>query len=697
MGRKKNTYRKTKKPASKKPIIKKQASTSKVKLTDRKVLLSLLALVLFTLITYFPAFQNQITNWDDDQYITTNPILKELSAANIGSMFAGEQKYYMGNYHPLSMLSLAVDYQISGENKEGEIAAWMFHFTNNILHVINSLLVFYLVFFLIGRFEFSLIVAALFALTTLHVESVAWISERKDVLYTAFFLASLISYVRYVKLKKTGLYALSLFLFVLSLLAKGQAVSLAVSLVTIDFFLKRKLLTKQVILEKIPYFLLALAFGIMAIQAQSHGEAIHDITEFPFWYRIFFAAYSYTIYIVKLFMPYKLSAIYPYPNIMEGLPAYFYLFLLPVLGTIYLFIKNLQKNKALAFGIAFYAVNIFLLLQLIPVGSAIMADRYAYIPSIGIFIIFAYYIEKFYKMPKYKMLVRLTSSIYLIGIAFLSFQQNKTWENSMSVWDNTIKNSPRAVVAWNNRGSTKEKNKDFEGAIADFTQAINVKADYVHAWYNRGTAKKDMNRYVEAIKDFSKAIELDNEFSEAFHNRGICKDNLGDLEGAIADFNLAIRNKPEYDSPYVNRGVAKGKLGRFKEAIVDFKLALKLNPDNSSAYSNTGLALERTGDLEGAIKSYDKAIELDNQFVTAYSNRGIAKKQKGEDQAAIEDFSMAIRLNPSFAEAYYNRGLSKIKLNKRDAGCQDLQKAKQLGLKSAEYALQRYCANGSSQ
>lgn len=697
----------------------KKASAVK-KITDKKqqkeyqipkrnhILLWSAIIILITTAAYFPAFQNGITNWDDDSYITNNPTLKEISAENIKQIFS---EYYMGNYHPLVMFSLSLDYQIGGENADGEIHAWIYHFTNILLHILNTLLVLWLVYLLLGRFDIAVAVALLFGVHTLHVESVAWISERKDVLYALFFISSLISYIYYINKKDIKFYTISLLLFVLSLLSKGQAVSLAVTLLAIDYLFNRKLLDKKVIAEKTPYFILALIFGIVAIYAQKAGDALHDENSYEFYKRIGFAGYTFTQYILKLILPVKLAAIYPYPDILnKSMPAYFWLFLAPTLSVLYAFYYFVKRNKLIAFSIAFFTINIALLLQLIPVGSAIMADRYAYIPSIGFFIFIAWGIFTITdKYPKQAMLLKGVLAVYLVVLVVLSVQRSKIWEDNITLWDDTLEKSPKAVVAWNNRGSTKDKDKDHKGAIEDFTRAILYKPDYKHAFYNRGTARKELGKEINdttllilALNDFNKAIELDEYFVEAYNNRAMVKENMANyivdsirrntfLNIALADYDITLELDDGYENAIVNRGVVKGKLGQLDEAINDFNQAILKDPKNASAYSNRGLAKDHAKDTEGAIADYNMAIEIDPEFITAYLNRGIVYRKQKSFNASIADFSKVLSLDDKQEAAYYFRGMDLIQINKLNEGCRDLNKAKNLGYPYAQSAIDKFC------
>ncbi len=686
--------------------------TEKVKpviaVSRNKIIIWLGIISISTMIAYSSSFKNEITNWDDDNYVVKNPWLKELSGENLKSIFT---EYYMGNYHPLAMLSLSVDYQIGGVDKKDEIEPWIYHLTNFILHLISTLLVFWLAFALLGRFEIAVLTGFLFGLSTLHVESVAWISERKDVLYALFFIASLISYVYYLKHNKLKYYFISFLLFILSLFSKGQAVSLAVSLFAIDFLFGRKLLERKVILEKIPFLILAVVFGIIAIKAQQAGNALHDADSYEFYKRIGFAGYAFTQYLYKLLIPTGLSAIYPYPDIItREIPSYYWLFMFPALLVVYAFFYYRKRSKIITFCISFFIINIFLLLQLIPVGSAILADRYSYVPSIGYYLLMAYLIfQLINKFRGQKTIIYGLTGVYLFSIGVASFERCKIWSNSLTLWNDTLEKSPKAVVAWNNRGSVKDRDKKHDQAIEDFTRAIVLKPDYTHAFYNRGTSKKDWAKDINdslmlksAILDFDKAIEFNGKFVEAFHNRGLAKENLSDfaktetqriklLNSALDDYNKTIDLDPKYENALVNRGVIKGKMNRLDEAIIDFNKAISITPDNASAYSNRGLAKDNKGDFQGAIADYNIAIEKDPKFATAFLNRGIVYRKMKNYNASIPDFSKAIELDEKLAAAYYFRGIDRIAINKKEEGCSDLQMAANLGNPYANQQMQVYC------
>jgi protein O-mannosyl-transferase len=702
---KKSQVQKTIKQEVKKNIVQTETKPAK-----GQMFLWIAIIAFVTFLSYSSALKNDIINWDDDQYIVKNPWLQDLSKENTKQIFS---EFYMGNYHPLAMLSLSLDFQIGGLDKKGEIKPGIFHFTNLLLHIFNTLLVFWLVFLLFSRKEIAIISSLLFGLSTLHVESVAWISERKDVIYALFFIASLIAYVYYVKRRKIKYYIYALILFIFSLFSKGQAVSLAITLFAIDYLFNRKLLDKKLLLEKLPFLVLALIFGIIAIKAQKAGNALQEVDSYEFYKRIGFAGYAFTQYIFKLFIPEGLSAINAYPDIInKSIPAYYWLFLIPAIFSVLAFFYYLKRSKIVAFCIAFFIINIFLLLQLIPVGSAIWADRYSYIPSIGYYSLIAWLIYQLIaKINTNRALVYGLTGVYLIAIAYTSYERCKIWGDSMDLWNDTIKNSPEAVVAWNNRGSIKDKEKDHQGAIEDFTQAIIRKPDYKHAFYNRGTAKKnladlkkDSMLVKSAIEDFNMAIKIDSVFVEAFRNRAQAEESLADyakseiqkttlLNEALRDLDKTISINPNTESALVSRGVVKGKLNRFDQAIEDFNQAIALAPDSASAWSNRGLAKDFKMDFKGAIADYTKAIQLNPLFEKAFYNRGISYRKLNDINASIKDFTEAIRLSPNMTEAYYYRGLNYVLIKNMDFACKDFDNAARQGNIAAKQQLAIYCNN----
>ncbi len=694
----KKTQKKPQNSVSQTQKTEKQNSLLVFKTVSQKTFLILLGIIaMITFLTYSPTFQNAATNWDDDAYVTSGHF-KNLSSKTLHDIFFGTNKFYMGNYHPLTMTSLALNYQMTG------IQPFSYQLTNILLHILTTLFVLWFVYLLIKDIEIAFIASLLFGINAIHVESVSWLSERKDVLYSAFFVAALVAYVKYLDTEKIKFYLIGIFLFFLSLLSKGQAVSLAVTLIAVDFVRERNLLSKKVIFEKIPFFLLAILFGLIAVKAQ--GEAVQDITDYEMYKRVAFASYSFVQYLVKTTIPYPLCAMYPYPDIItRSVPPHYWLFVIPTILIGFLAILSVKKKwNFLAFGIWFYIFNIALLLQFIPVGGAILSDRYAYIPSIG-WCFLAGFLYKFLISKFSTTYVQIAFSLYAILLILLTLNRIPVWKDSLSLWNDVLEKEPRASVAWNNRGSTKNRLADslakkgfFDEskklrieAVYDFDKAMETKPDYHEAAYNRGILKKELKDFNGALQDFELAILFKPQFADAYLNRGTIKDELGKFKEAIEDFNKAYELNPNLESIFVNRGVSKGKMGKYKEAIEDLNTAIEKSPNNPTAYSNRGMAKNGLGDKKGAFQDYSKAIELDPTFATAYFNRGIIHQQLENFKGAVQDFSKVIDLRATYLEAYYFRAMAFVKLGDKENACKDLQTAYKSGVKYALKDIQTYC------
>jgi tetratricopeptide (TPR) repeat protein len=594
-------------------------------------LLALMAVLIATYIAYQPATHAKLTNWDDNRYITDNPVIKELSADNEKKMFS---EYFEGNYHPLTMLSYAINYS------QDKLEPGIYHTTNIFLHLFNTALVFWLIILLVKDFRVAAIVSALFGLHTMHVESVAWVSERKDVLYAFFFLISLVSYIYYVIKQNKLLYLASITLFLLSLLSKGMAVSLVLTLIAVDFYLGRKL-AKKVVLEKIPYLLLALLFGIIAFKAQNiHATDLANETHYPFLQRIAFAGFGFINYLGKLIYPYHLANLYPYP-IKPGasLPLLYYLFPLLSLGLIVFAVYTLKFSKDYFFGFTFFVLNIIFVMQLIAVGNAVMADRYTYISSIGFFFIVGITYNKI--KTQYKTIFTGLLLIYSFVLVSQTRERCRIWNNSISLWNDQIEKYPDYATAYENRGLAKGLAGDHQGAMNDFSKAIEKDPKRSSAYNNRGMAKEFMNDEQGALTDYNAAITANDKLQAAYHNRGKLKMTLNDLKGALTDLNKAVELKQNDAQLFFDRAMVYININELQKAVGDLTQAISLNPQFAIAYTNRGLIKVNLEDKEGAMKDYNAAIGVDPRLGVAYYNRGGLRLSMGDKTAACEDFQLA--------------------------------------------------------
>jgi Tfp pilus assembly protein PilF len=543
------------------------------------------AIIVLTVVAYIPVFNAGFTNWDDQLYILENRFIRQLSADNIRKFFSS---YFVGNYHPFTMLSLAFDYAVAGTKP------FWYHVHNLLLHLLNTLLVFWFVRLLTKKQLVALLVALLFGIHTMHVESVAWIAERKDVLYTFYFLLSAIFYIKYL-IARTGhkkylpLYLLSLGFFLFSLFSKGQAVTLAIVIMLTDYLFGREFRKPAAWLDKIPFLLIALTFGIIALYAQKSAAAFPDTPNHNLIESLVLATYNISVYLAKLIMPLHLSTFYPLPDKVGGHLPWIYWFFVPVLilllfGIIY----NWKKNPKLVFGLMFFLVNVALVLQVIPVGGARIADRYVYVASIGVFFIIAMEAdrlkEKFSQSNKtvYRLLIVLF--VCWAGLlSVLTFQRSKVWNNSLVLWTDVLQKFPGTQRAYINRGNGYFEAGRLQEAIADYNIVLARNPTDVTAYINRGRAKANMGDMQGAINDLSACTRLMPNDYLPHYNLGILYAILGEKMQSYNAFSISIKLNPEYAEAYFYRAQISVELGYKDQICIDYRRALDLGYQQAAA------------------------------------------------------------------------------------------------------------------
>jgi protein O-mannosyl-transferase len=559
-----------------------------------KYYIAVAIVLLISFFVYLPVLHNGLLSWDDDGYIKNNPLIYTI---NLKEYF---YQYVMGNYHPVTILTLATEYHFFGLNATG------YHTVNLLLHLLNVILVFYTVFLLSDKLEIALVASLLFGIHPMHVESVAWAAELKDLLYTFFFLSSYIFYLKYLKNRHKKFYIYALLLFLVSLLSKAMAASLPVVLLLTDYFKGRKISLKA-ILEKVPFFLLAIAFGVVAVLAQKSSGTTFNIEIFTFPQRLIFAFYGFITYLFKLVFPLNLSAFYPYPVANgENIPIQYYAYILLFLGLVAYVIYSLRSSKKIFFGIGFFAITIFLVLQLLPVGNTVMADRYSYIPSIGIFYLAGEGFNLLWS-KKFNWVAIILLCAFTIFFSAKTYTKCGVWENNMTLWNDVISQNQNIALAY----------------------------------YGRGVAFKDENKINEALNDYSKAIQLNPDYADAYYNRGALLLNANKIDEALNDFNKAIQLNPGDAKAYSNRGALFLNANKIDEALNDFNNAIQLNPHYADAYYNRGNVFYSEKKYEEAISNYSKAIELKSNYAEAYFNRGVAEFHSGKKDAACLDMKQA--------------------------------------------------------
>jgi protein O-mannosyl-transferase len=547
-------------------------------------------IVLFCLVLFLPSLQNGFVNWDDPDYILNNTVIHHLTWTNLKTIFSG---FYVANYHPFTTLSFALEYQVVGYN-----SPLLYHFNNLWIHLFNVLLVYWLIRVVSRNSLVAAVVAFWFGIHPMHVESVAWISERKDVLYAAFFLAGLISYYYYLLNsgnipgqqpgKNSGpakQYFIALLLFLFSLLSKSAAVVFPVVLWLVDFLAGRKFSGKM-ITEKIPFLALSLLFGILAIFSQETAiEKGVGLVLTPL-NRFFVVNYAFLRYIWMSVVPAGMSAYHPYPVMAGGkfsILVYLSAFInLLLTGAV---IYSLRTSRRYFFGFAFFVVTIFLVLQILPFGGAILSERYTYLPYIGLFFIAGHFMVSAWNNPKLSTGIR-----YLVPVAFIlfsllftiiSYNRIRIWKDSDSLFSDVIRKYPDNYLAYSLRGTAKMKD-DPEGALEDFDASIARYGVNPLSYNNRGNIYLQQKKFREALQDYNSAISSDPKMDEAYNNRGAIKGMMGDLDGALADFNRALELKPDYADAYRNRGFVEWQKNEKDAARADWQKAVELGDQVSA-------------------------------------------------------------------------------------------------------------------
>lgn len=611
----------------------------------------MILVALITFLVFSPSLFNGWVNWDDDHYVLNNPLVQHLSAEQIQEMFTTLQ--VQGNYHPVTLLSLAVDHQIAGTNP------LMFHLSNLLFHLFNTVLLLLFVYFLTDRIYIAIITALLFGIHPMHVESVAWISERKDVLYTFFFLWGLILYLQYLQQTRRSYLWLGLCMlaFVLSILSKGMAVTFPLILLLIDY-LQERTDYRRLMLEKVPFFLLSLGGGILTIIAQRAGQALSHAPDVSLIESMAIASYGLCLYTIKLLFPFQLSTLHPYPmGLGEAVPSYMYLSVIGTIALAYLAWRGIRYRRACGFGIGVYLVSLAPVLQVLPVGNAMIAERYTYIAYIGLFFLIGWAIDQYLQrkspdIPAYKNRLMLGFAVYLCCMMSLTLMRIPVWKNGETLWTDVMQTYP----------------------------------DHYYSYASRGMYWIEQQQPTKAMADFQDALIRNPGFADGYVNRGMLYAQAGDYERAISDYDQAISLDSLHYLPYLNRGAIFRITNRPQEALSDLNRAIQLNPSDVLSYHNRGLLHKQSQQYEAAIQDFSAALNLAPNNPSLWYERGWVYALVGNFSMAEQDFTTAISLQPDYAQAYFYRSMTYRELGKKEMALQDALRAQQLGLEiDSEY------------
>ncbi|MBL6967708.1 MAG: tetratricopeptide repeat protein [Desulfobacteraceae bacterium] len=551
---------------------------------------------------YWQVRNHDFVNFDDDRYVTDNYRIKSgLTAENITWAFTA---FHVSNWHPLTWLSHMVDYQLFGLNPGKH------HIFSVMLHIANSLLLLYLLRRMTGSLWRSSIVAALFALHPVHVESVAWISERKDVLSTFFWMLCLFSYIGYVERPGVLRYSFILLFFALGLMAKPMVITLPFVFLLLDFWplcrlqlgqeintichLKRKAPVSRLLLEKSPLFLMTAASGVITFVAQSSGGAVQTFTSFPLPVRIANALTSYLKYMEQTLWPTKMAVLYPHPHTVNGLKVAGASLLLMAIS--FLAVKTVRQYPFIIVGWLWFLGTLVPVIGLVQVGVQAMADRYTYIPLIGIFIIIAWSIPGLLA-SKLNLKIPLASLLLLsiAVLALLTWKQVGYWKNSTTLFKHAIGVTKNNYISYSNLGQALAEQGRISEGIAHLYESLRIKPDYAIAHNNLGTALERQGRLKEAVKHYTAAVRIAPSLPAAHYNLGVVLHRQGNIKDAADHYIQTLRVMPDHARAHNNLGVALEHQGYLEEAVIHYSEALRIQPDYPDARRNLKIALQKKG------------------------------------------------------------------------------------------------------
>ncbi len=506
--------------------------------SNRLSVILILLCLLITGITFSPTLFNDLINWDDEFYIFENDLIRQLNFNSLVDIFSTFQ--FHGNYHPLTLVSLAVDYAISGYDP------FTFHLTSYVLHLISTIIVFGIFNKLTDNTWIAFLVSLLFGIHPMHVEPVAWISSRKDVLYCFFYVLAMLSFLFYVKEKKMKpfYYTATLVLFLASLLSKGMAVTFPVILLSLDYLMQRKDYRKMLI-EKTPFLILSIIFGLIAVFSQENSSALMPLQRIPITQSFTVACNGTLIYILKSIVPYNLSALHPWPPVENGRFLIQVYLSIPVIILLLIgVIVKFRKNRHILFGLGFFLISIALVSQFIVVGNKLIAERYSYISYLGLFYIFSYYflktinnneIEKIYKGS-----LIVVGMVYILCLCSISFNRCKVWMDSEILWSDVISKFPDHYLGYASRGNHYYEFGNLDAALQDFNTSLRLEPNLYEIHNNRGVIFQDKGRKEKALEEFDACLEVEPNYINALYNRGLLLSDLNRGREALKDFQKMI-------------------------------------------------------------------------------------------------------------------------------------------------------------
>jgi tetratricopeptide (TPR) repeat protein len=618
-----------------------------------------LGLVILTITCFWPVKDFEFINFDDDLYVTENQVVR--SGINKDSFiwafnFEDKNKTY---WHPLSWLSHMLDVQLYSLN------SGQHHLTNLIFHSMNAILLFFVLHRMTGAIWRSAFVATLFAIHPVNVESVAWIAERKNLLSTFFYLLTLLAYAYYNEKRGIVRYQAVLFCFALGLLTKPMMVTLPFVLLLLDYFPLNRFKPLQpergrwrilllLILEKIPLVLLSgLAIGLTSTSLRGLGSYI-SLQSVPIPLRLGNAVVSYVKYIFKMVWPHNLAVLYPFP---EEVPMYQALGALFFLGCLtILFITAYKKHSYLMIGWFWFLGTLVPVIGLVQAGLwPAMADRWAYVPMIGLFIIVGWGISDLLKKFCIKK-SRAWFCIFLIVCSLLiaARKQIGYWNNGVSLFKRAVDVTENNYIAENNLGQALLLSGQFDEAVEHFNNALDINPKFATAHFNLGLAFAWKNKPRKALQAYASALAEKPDYAKAYNFSGKMHFRLGNDDQAIFNYQQAVKIKPDYAEAHNNLGNALFRLGEIDKAYDSLQRAIRISPTYADAYNSLGNFWYHTGNFAKALPNYKNAIKYNSNLAEAYNGTGAVWVRLGELRKAAIFFQEAVRIDPDYIAARNN-------------------------------------------
>jgi tetratricopeptide (TPR) repeat protein len=646
-----------------------------------------------TFAVYWPVRNYEFVKYDDDGYVTNNRHIRSgLTWYGVEWAFTSG---YMSNWHPVAWLSHMLDLQFFG------LASGRHHLVNLLIHTINTLLLFIVLERATGALWASAFVAAFFGLHPLHVESVAWVSERKDVLSAFFWLLTMWAYVRYAERPGILRYLAALAFFAIGLMAKPMLVTLPFVMLLLDYWPLNRLkpadsvervadrkgeseihytpnAIRYTLLEKVPFFALSAVSSVVTFLVQKSGGAVSPVEVIDVKSRIGNAVVSYVGYIQKMIWPVRLAVFYPHPGGRLTILQIVIAALILTAVTVMIF-RLARGRKYIFVGWLWYLGTLVPVIGLVQVGTQAMADRYTYIPLTGLFIIIAWGVRSLIARRFYlKVVSALLAVAILSAAAVCTRMQLKYWQNSIVLFERALAVSGDNYFIHTNYGYALKGAGRTDEAIREFIRSAQLNPNQAGMHCNLATVLKEAGRIDEAVEQFNIALALKPDSAQIYNNVGNILVSLGRVDEAIEYYKKALSLSPKFAESHYNLAVAMGKRGKSEDAIGEYRETLRLEPDNVDAMSNLGFELAGKGKFGEAIEYYKKAVRLETDNVIIHGRLGLALAGLNRTDEAIREFEIVLASRPTDAEMHRNIGVLLERQGKTDEAIVRYQRALQI-------------------